>query len=49
MYIYIYKYISNLISKRSCDMCYRKDINTPCSCFSQNSYLLECVIWIDLL
>ena len=39
----------NLVSKGSCDTCYRRDVNICYSCVSQNSFLLECVIWIDLL
>ena len=37
--------MSNSISKGSLGMCYRKDINICHKCFSQNSFLLDCVIW----
>ena len=49
--IYPHTRTSNSISKGSCDMCYRKDINICHSCFSRYSFLFEFeyVIWLDLL
>ena len=43
--------MSNSISKGPWDMCYKKHININIchsSWFSQNSFLLECVVWKDI-